>query len=649
MNKSLLLSIALSWVAGIVFAPPARAEPPDAVRAKALAVLKSSAPLEQKAAACKDLARVGDTSCVPVLARMLGDEKLSHLARYALEAIPDTSADEALRAALDTLSGALLSGIISSVGTRRDSAAVGQLARHLGDRDSDVVRTAAIALGRIGTATAGKALLGAMKNATGENLSKICDGLLICGASLAAHDRPREAAALYDGMLAQDPPARFRAAALRGAVLCDPSGGTKRFRGMIRDNDYCIFAMALRVAAEVKDRGITDVLVSEIGNLPADRVVPVIKILGQRGDRAALPLLLEMTKKAEREVRFEAIRALAEIGDASALPVLVELVKDKDGAVHWAAVFALTGLPGAQVDAAIVKILEGPDRTLKLPMLEIAGQRRIAGALPALLKAMSDPDLSIRIAAARNYGELAGAGGIPMLLDMLMKSTDVGEMGLYERILGSVCLAASDKGACAGKLVDALSRARPAVKPALLRTLRVTGGPEALRAVRGAVDDTNKEIHTAALRELDEWTSPDAAPVLLELAKNSGEPGDKLAALRGYLGIALQESVAAPDKLAICRQAAPMTRRPEEKRMLLGALGRVASAASLDLVVPYLDDATVKSDAVATVLTIAEKRKKNEHSGAAKAALEKVLRAAADDPAVVKRAEELLKQMVDEK
>ena len=83
--------------------------------------------------------------------------------------------------------------------------------------------------------------------------------------------------------------------------------------------------------------------------------------------------------------------------------------------------------------------------------------------------------------------------------------------------------------------------------------------------------------------------------------------------------------------------------------MLLGALGRAASAASLDLVVPHLDDAAVKSDAVATVMTIAEKRKKNEQTKAAKAALEKVLKAAADDPAVVKRAEELLKQMVDEK
>ena len=148
---------------------------------------------------------------------------------------------------------------------------------------------------------------------------------------------------------------------------------------------------------------------------------------------------------------------------------------------------------------------------------------------------------------------------------------------------------------------------------------------------------------------LSEWTSADAAPVLLELAKNSSEPVDKLLALRGYLGIALQRNVAAQDKLAICRQAAPIIQREEEKRMLLGALGSVASAESLDLIVPYLDDPSVKAEAVAAVMAIAEKRQKNQYAGAAKAALEKVVKVAADDPAVRKRAEELLKQMGDEK
>ena len=351
------------------------------------------------------------------------------------------------------------------------------------------------------------------------------------------------------------------------------AGGMKLLSGMIHDNEFCVFAMALRVAAERKDQEVTDVLVSEVGKLAADRVVPVVKILGQRGDKAALPLLLEMAKKGEKDVRLEAIQAVGEIGDASAVPVLLELMQDKNGAIGRAAAAVVAALPGPEVDAAIVQILESPEPALRLKMLAIAGQRRVAGALPALLKTMSDRDVAVRTAAAKSYVEVAGAGGIPMLIDMLMKSTDGGEIGLYERMLGSVWPLAGDKNACTRKLAEALAKAGPAVKPALLRTLRVAGGPDAVQAVRGAVDDADQEVHTTAVRVLSEWTSTDAAPVLLELAKHSSQPVDKLLALRGYLGIALQKNVAAQDKLAICRQAAPIIKREEEKRMLLGALG----------------------------------------------------------------------------
>jgi HEAT repeat protein len=449
--------------------------------------------------------------------------------------------------------------------------------------------------------------------------------------------------------LAQNLPVRLRAAALRGAVLCDRSGGMKLLRSMLHDNEFCVFAMALRVAAGMKDKNVTHVLVSEVGKLAADRVIPVVKILGQRGDKAALPLLLEMANNGEKDGRLEAIQSVGEIGDASAVPVLVVLMQDKNDAISRAAATVVANLPGPEVDAAIVKILESPVPALRLKMIEMAGQRRVASAMPALLRTMSDRDVSIRTAAAKSYAELAGAGGIPVLIERLMKSTDGAEIGLHEGLLGSVCPMAGDKDACAARLVDALAKAGPAVKPALLRTLRVAGGPDALKAVRGAVDDPDKEVHTAALRVLSEWTSTDAAPVLLELARNSGEPTERLVALRGYLGIALRKSVAVQDKLAICRQAAPIIRRVEEKRMLLGALGSAASAESLGLVVPYLDDTAVKREAVATIMAIAEKRKQKEYAGVAKAALEKVVKVAADDPAVVKRAEELLKQMGNEK
>jgi HEAT repeat protein len=388
--------------------------------------------LEQKSAACEDLAQVGDKDCVPVLAGMLGNEQLSHRARYALEAIPDKSVDEALRAALETLNGKLLSGVISSIGKRRDSAAVGLLGKYLRHRDSDVVRTTAISLGRIGTVAAGKAMLDALKDAKGDNISRICDGLLTCGTNLAAQGQSGEAKNIYDGLLAQNLPVRLRAAALRGAVLCDRSGGMKLLRSMLHDNEFCVFAMALRVAAGMKDKNVTHVLVSEVGKLAADRVIPVVKILGQRGDKAALPLLLEMANNGEKDVRLEAIQSVGEIGDASAVPVLVVLMQDKNDAIGRAATTVVANLPGPEVDAAIVKILESPVPALRLKMIEIAGHRRVGRAMPVLLRTMSDKDMAVRTAAARSYVEMAGADGIPVLIEMLMKSTDGAEIGLYE-------------------------------------------------------------------------------------------------------------------------------------------------------------------------------------------------------------------------
>ena len=109
----------------------ATAAPSVAQEAKLIAVLKSGATQEEKAAACRQLARVATKQSVPALASLLGDEKLSHMARYALETIPDPSVDDALRDALGKLKGRPLLGVIGSLGVRRDAKAVDAIAKLL--------------------------------------------------------------------------------------------------------------------------------------------------------------------------------------------------------------------------------------------------------------------------------------------------------------------------------------------------------------------------------------------------------------------------------------------------------------------------------------------------------------------------------------
>src|SRR5262245_63770557 len=72
---------------------------------KLIGVLKSEAPIFEKAKACQRLAVVGTKEAIPVLSELLGDEKLAHYARFALEPIPDPSVDDAFREALGKLKG----------------------------------------------------------------------------------------------------------------------------------------------------------------------------------------------------------------------------------------------------------------------------------------------------------------------------------------------------------------------------------------------------------------------------------------------------------------------------------------------------------------------------------------------------------------
>src|ERR1035441_7124000 len=114
-----------------------------------LEVLTSSGPLSQKWVAAHDLARLGTREAVPKLAALLPDDQHSDWARYALEAIPDSAVDSALRQALGKLDGRLLAGVITSIGARRDTAAVEPLSKLLSRQDPSVVSAAVAALGNI--------------------------------------------------------------------------------------------------------------------------------------------------------------------------------------------------------------------------------------------------------------------------------------------------------------------------------------------------------------------------------------------------------------------------------------------------------------------------------------------------------------------
>ena len=575
---------------------------------KLIAVLKNpDAPQKEKADACRQLAIIGTKDAVAPLAALLGDEKLSHMARYALEPIRDPAVDEALRAALGELKGMPLVGVIGSVGVRRDAQAVAALANMLQDPDAEVARAAARALGSIGTSEAAAALQGQLATASAVQRLNVCEGLLRCAKTAAAEGQKQNAIAIYDQLRKLDSPHQVRGGALRGAILARGPDGIALLQENLRSDDYILFSAACQTALEMPGPEVTRALAAELNKLPADNKILVIWTLGKRGDATALPALFALAQKGETAIRLEAIRALPQIDHVSAVPALVELLGDPDSKISQAAQDSLAALSGDEADAAIMAMLESGQSNQRLVALELIGRRRMTKSIPVLLKAAKGDDAEVRPAAIRRIGELGSVKDMPALLEVLMAATLREDLDAAERALSAVCIKTDDPQSQAGKLTSLLARAKPEQKACLLRVLIAVGGQEALTAVRAATKDTNAQVSDAAVRALCSWKTAEAAPDLLALAKTSSEPSRKTAALQGYINLVRDESLSTEQKLAMCKQVAELITRTEDKKLLLGALGTVPSPEALAMAMTHVDNQATSAEACFAAVAISQK------------------------------------------
>jgi HEAT repeat protein len=163
---------------------------------------------------CRELAVIGSSASVPALAALLGDDHLSHMARYALERIPGPEADRALRDALARTRGNTRVGIIHSLGARRDARSVPLLARLLAD-DAASAAAAARALGEIGTPEAARALQASRGRSGGDVGTAVADAMLMSAERLLASGDRAHAVKLLEALTDSSQPPHVRLAARR--------------------------------------------------------------------------------------------------------------------------------------------------------------------------------------------------------------------------------------------------------------------------------------------------------------------------------------------------------------------------------------------------------------------------------------------------
>ena len=569
------------------------------------AVLNSDASLHEKAMACRRLAVAGDKNAVKPLAALLVDPKLATYARSALEAIPDTSADHALREAAGRLDGPLLVGVLGSIGKRRDTDAIDVLAGHLGSTDRTVAAAAARALGEIGNVKTADILRKTLAGAAADFRPAAATACLICAQRLAQHGAKNRAIALYDNLRGADLPEHLVLAATLGKILAQGNDGLALLVEQLASADDARFRLALQAARQLGTAASAPLIARFEKETPRRQELLVLALI-DIADKKALPIFLSAAQSGPKNVRLHAIGALGRLGDSAAAAVLLKAALAGDAEVARVAAEALAVLRSSQLNATIAQMLdERKPRAVRLAVI-LAGQRGIASATPALFRLANHSDMAIRRAAVQSLGSTISLGDLPKLIDLAGQPETADGQGVARAALKAAC-ARLPREACAEKLSAAMSGASTPVKVSLLEQLAAIGGKQALDTVAAAGRSDDDAMQDAATRLLGGWLSADAAPQLLGLVKTLTSNKYKVRALRGYIRIARQLDMTPAERMDVCRNALAIADRNAEKILVLQTLGRIGSPQALKLAAGLLKDKQLREPACLAIVTIADR------------------------------------------
>jgi len=550
-------------------------------------------------AACRALRLVGGPDSVPVLAALALKPDTTDAARYALERIPGGEADRALVEALGKATGAIRRGIVFSLGERKTAAAVPALTGLAAGKDVALAMDAVSALGKIGSADAVKALVATLGKAGGALKSEAASALLLAAEGLLTAGDKAAAATVYDKVFAANVSPVSRQAAFKGKLAAADDVRAMVLRALT-GKDALLFAPPLAAVPANFGEG----EISQVGDLmprlPVEARIQLAAILAGYPADVVRPYLLSAAEDPSRDVRLAALRSIAAAGDGKSVVFLATKAARSAGAEQESAREALSRLRGIDVDEAILAHLaKTSDDAVKAELVQAAGARRIAGAEPALMDIVKSGPPALKAKAAAALRTVAGEEDLPALLALLAALDDETAREAMQDTVAAAARMNPRETARSSAVKSRLAAEKNAGKKAdLIRILGKIGDDSALPLVRTALSDPNEAVVDAAVRALADWPTIAARDDVLDIARTSLALNYRILSIRAYIRMIGLEPDRSPEGAAAdLLKVLSVSTRPEEKKLVLGLLGRFPCVTALKTAESLLADPTVAAEA----------------------------------------------------
>ena len=381
-------------------------------------------------------------------------------------------------------------------------------------------------------------------------------------------------------------------AALLALILRDGEPGLSALTNALKD-DKASFNVILRTVLELKSDKTGTTVLANMGNLPVEKQAALVRNLGTRKDADIVPALTEMANGDKPELRLAAVEALGEIGDLRAVDAILLAIESEDNKLANAARESLKLFSGEEFDRKIIALLDHSDKNLVLAALDVIGARQIEAAGEKLkawitgetnipvpieqtvvrpnvrdveLRVIGGEGIDIRMAAIRAFANSAPptVENIATLIERLERS--MRQMGIhsqqlrermltYENTLREAILTLCRRTGERDNVVNFFTNRRPFPVEFYLDCLSALGGEKAAEALATVAMGRDDALTDKATQLLGQWTTPEVAPFLIEIAEKHPVERYRSRTLRGYLRVIRQMGLPVEQKVQMAEKA----------------------------------------------------------------------------------------------
>ncbi len=329
----------------------------------------------------------------------------------------------------------------------------------------------------------------------------------------------------------------------------------------------------------------------------------IVNMLGDRKDELAAPMISDLLRDPDPEVRKEAAAAIVKISRRGALDALKEYLISYTGAEDQEAAKSalMTILDDRRMPVMLEVLTSGPPKAVKT-VIELLAWRRSSEYFPLIYSLTSSQEKVIRDAAFNALVDVAGPSDQDALLKLLEETNDAIRVSDVQAALVNAASHDGNAGNRSSRIIEFMEMSK--YKEKYIPVLSGTGGKEALNIVLKEFENGGPDLRDICFKALTSWNDYTASSALFEICA-SGNKTFESRAFNDYIRIVRSAQVPDDQKLLLLRKIMPYALSSERRNQILNEIADIKTYKALFYTERFLNDPETSAAAARAIMNIA--------------------------------------------